>query len=253
MSNETGAAATLVNTIVAGNTGPTAAHGPDVSGTFTSGGHNLIGIVDGSTGFTIGQDLTGTATTPLNALLGTLVSNGGPTQTLAPLTGSPAIAHGDPAVCHQSGAGTVGGVDQRGFDRPTFVCAIGAFEPLLSTISPATGSITGGDRVTLTGAGYGPGASVTLGGVACTGVQLVNSTTVTCVAGAHATGAVDVVVTVGTQTGTLAHGYSYGSTTALPGAEPSGGTDGAPNPEPGTRPVGPVSGTAPKPLPTGRP
>lgn len=43
---------TLVNTLVASNldTGATAAH-PDLSGDFTSDGHNFIGIRDGSTGF----------------------------------------------------------------------------------------------------------------------------------------------------------------------------------------------------------
>ena len=39
----------LGNTIVAGNTASTS--GPDVNGTFTSEGNNLIGKTDGSTGW----------------------------------------------------------------------------------------------------------------------------------------------------------------------------------------------------------
>src|SRR5262249_50564698 len=46
---------TVRSTIVAGNTAPT---GPDVSGAFISGGHNLIGQTDGSSGW-IASDLTG--------------------------------------------------------------------------------------------------------------------------------------------------------------------------------------------------
>src|SRR5262249_8599349 len=50
------------STIVADNV---AATGPDVSGTFTSLGHNLIGQTDGSSGW-IGTDLTGTSASPLD-------------------------------------------------------------------------------------------------------------------------------------------------------------------------------------------
>jgi predicted outer membrane repeat protein len=120
-----GGTVNLANTIVAGNSGPVLANGPDVSGAFTSGGHNLIGIVDGSTGFTTGQDRTGTGTIPLNPLLGTPASNGGPTQTIAPFTGSPAIDAGDAGVC---AAAPVNGKDQRGYLRQAARCTIGAFE-----------------------------------------------------------------------------------------------------------------------------
>ena len=156
-----GSTVTLTNTIVAGNT---ASGLPDLAGTFTSGGHNLIGTTNGS-GITNGTKGDIVNNTPL---LGSLSSNGGPTQTIPLLTGSPAIAHGDPTFCNQVGTGKVGGVDQRGFARPTTLCAIGAFEPLLSAMSPAAGPIAGGATVTLTGAGYAAGATVSIGGVGCT-------------------------------------------------------------------------------------
>jgi len=103
------------SSIVAQNLAFTAA---DVSGAFSSGGHNLIGQTDGSTGFD-GGDFTGTAANPLDPLFGDFGDHGGPTQTLAVLSGSPAIGHGDPA-----GPAT----DQRGFTRSRTAPTIGAFE-----------------------------------------------------------------------------------------------------------------------------
>jgi hypothetical protein len=130
ISNETGAAAALVDTIVADNTAPSS---PDSSGTFTSGGHNLIGKKDGSTGFTAAGDLTGTVANPLNPLLASLASNGGPTQTIALLPGSPAIDAGKPVFC---AASPVSGKDQRGRARRADRCSIGAFEADPATPNP---------------------------------------------------------------------------------------------------------------------
>jgi hypothetical protein len=83
-----GALITARNTIVAGNA-------TDVSGTLTSQGHNLIGDGTGGAGFT-DTDLVGTADAPIDPLLGPLQDNGGPTQTMALLPGSPARGAGDP-------------------------------------------------------------------------------------------------------------------------------------------------------------
>src|SRR5207248_1223141 len=75
---------------------------------FSSQGHNLIGRATvGSSGgnngdesgFTNGVngDQVGTMTSPINALLGPLANNGGPTQTHLLLPGSPAINAGSNA------------------------------------------------------------------------------------------------------------------------------------------------------------
>ena len=97
------------NTIIASNSATAA--GPDVSGSFNSQGNNLIGKNDGSTGFAHGVlgDLAGTAAGPIDPRLGPLQDNGGPTQTMALLAGSPAIDAGNNAG--------VPPTDQRGFAR----------------------------------------------------------------------------------------------------------------------------------------
>jgi hypothetical protein len=83
------------NCIIAGNSAVST--GPDIAGTFHSGGYNLIGRTDGSSGFVNGvnQDQAGTSASPTNAMLGPLQDNGGPTFTHALLTGSPAIDQGN--------------------------------------------------------------------------------------------------------------------------------------------------------------
>ncbi len=93
--------ATLTNTIVAGNTATSL--GPDVRGTFTSGGHNLVGNTADAGGFTDATDQTG-----VDPALGSLQDNGGPTDTELPTSGSPAVDAGATALT----------TDQRGASRP---------------------------------------------------------------------------------------------------------------------------------------
>jgi hypothetical protein len=84
---------TLANSVLAANSGPDS---------LTDGGHNLV-----------------SATT--NGLVGPLADNGGPTLTMALLSGSPAIDGGDLALAPQT--------DQRGVPRLYgSACDVGAFE-----------------------------------------------------------------------------------------------------------------------------
>jgi len=94
-----------LNSLVAANRASTA--GPDVAGLITSQGYNLVGATNGSRGW-MAADLTGNTNAPLNPMLGPLRDNGGPTFTMAPLPGSPAIDQG------QSGGLAT---DQRGRPR----------------------------------------------------------------------------------------------------------------------------------------
>lgn len=90
------------------------APGPDVQGFVSSSGFNLIGKKDGSTGFTLATDKRGTIAAPLNPGLDPkgLRDNGGPTQTIALVSGSAAIDKG-------TSNGFIGKLtaDQRGFAR----------------------------------------------------------------------------------------------------------------------------------------
>ena len=88
--------------------------------------------------------------------------------------------------------------------------------PTISGISPSSGSTAGGTTVTLTGTNFASGATVTIGGVAATGVTVISPTSLRAVTGARAAGAADVVVAVGTQSATLARGYTY----LVPGPNP---------------------------------
>jgi hypothetical protein len=123
------------NTIVALNLVDLAGTGPDVAGEFfTSGGHNLIGDGTGADGFTTVIDFMGTSSDPLDPRLGTLKNNGGPTQTMALLAGSPAIDSGD-NVANDPVNGMPLTTDQRGFSRKKdgngngiAIIDIGAFE-----------------------------------------------------------------------------------------------------------------------------
>ena len=106
--------ATVQSSILNGNSAGT---GADVFGTVTSGGSNIVGDPSGAShGFTGPHDQV-----YVNPMLapGGLASNGGPTQTIAVLAGSPAIG-GDYANATTT--------DQRGFARTAANHTIGAFE-----------------------------------------------------------------------------------------------------------------------------
>jgi hypothetical protein len=114
----------LTNTIVAGNTANTA--GPDLWGSVTTADHSLVGDASGSSGLVNGVNgniVGGKGNPVINADLGPLQNNGGPTETMALLAGSPAIGHAD-----NSKAPTT---DQRGVtrsDETGETTDIGAFE-----------------------------------------------------------------------------------------------------------------------------
>jgi hypothetical protein len=66
--------------------------------------------------------------------------------------------------------------------------------PVISSISPATGSHTGGTAVTITGAGFTNVTGVKFGTANATSVVVVSDTEITCVSPAVGAGAVDVTV-----------------------------------------------------------
>jgi CSLREA domain-containing protein len=119
----------LQNTIIAHNTGPDCTIVNNIGITAT---HNLIEdtlywaceISNGVNGNLIGTD----------PLLGPFGDNGGPTNTLSPLIGSPAIDAGDDTICASH---AIGSLDQRGVVRPVgAACDIGAVEALKQIFLP---------------------------------------------------------------------------------------------------------------------
>ncbi len=79
----------------------------------------------------------------------------------------------------------------------------------VSSIAPNMGITTGGSQITITGAYLALTTGVTIGGTPCTGVTVVNATTVTAMTPAGTLGNADVVITGGKGTITVVGGYRY--------------------------------------------
>ena len=124
----------LRNSIIAANSASSS--GPDVSGLFSSPSHNVIGKKDGSSGLFNGVNgnQVGTSAAPLDPKLGSFQNNGGPTQTMALLSDSPAKNAGDDCVLDDSCDPSLDSAlttDQRGTGFTRKVSShvdIGAFE-----------------------------------------------------------------------------------------------------------------------------
>lgn len=101
--------------------------------------------------------------------------------------------------------------------------------PTLTAVLPATGLSAGATTITLTGTEFGAGTTVTVGGVAATGVVATSSTSLTAVTPAGTAGAANVVVTKADgQSATLAGGYTYTQSPppAVASISPTSGTHG---------------------------
>jgi len=84
--------------------------------------------------------------------------------------------------------------------------------PTISNVAPPSGMIAGGTTVTITGTNFIAGStSVTIGGVAATGVTVTSPTSLTCTTPAGTAGAKDVEVTVtgAAAAATLSSGFTY--------------------------------------------
>ena len=117
-------ALTITNTLVAKNI-DLGGQNPDCYGTITSRDYNLIGIGD-SAGCTLPvlvHDQVGTASSPLDPILGILADHGGPTLTHPLKPTSPAVDYIPAGI---NGC-VVGSRDQRGVLRLP-LCDIGAYE-----------------------------------------------------------------------------------------------------------------------------
>ena len=93
--------------------------------------------------------------------------------------------------------------------------------PTVTAVAPNIGSTLGGTSVTITGANFSAGASVTFGGVAASAAQVVSSTKITATTAQHAAGAVDVAVGVAAARGTLPGAFTYVAPSKTPNAPPT--------------------------------
>ena len=165
-----GTSVILARSLVAGNTA-------DCSGSIGMAAFNLVGAAsDGCSLVSVGTgDIVGTPTSPVDALLGPLADNGGPTLTHALLDGSPAI----------ESAGSLAQaclpIDQRGVSRPQGeLCDIGAFEapaPVANPLQALIDAAGAGEIVDVPAATYTENITIddgkTLRGVGTTAADVV--------------------------------------------------------------------------------
>jgi hypothetical protein len=204
--------ATLGATIVAGNTGSNCV-GYDAA-SLASAGYNLTNDTNGNAcGFSAVTDLVNK-----NPLLGSLASNGGPTQTMLPGAKSPA-ADVIPNPTTLRGVAVCPGTDQRGVTRPgrgETRCTIGAVEVGLKnptttsvTLSPTT--VTAGARVVYLAVVTPKSGTGTPTGT----ISFTTGSTSLCTAvlsgGVAACGATNAPVGTDTVTGTYSGGNGYAS------------------------------------------
>ena len=81
--------------------------------------------------------------------------------------------------------------------------------PVVSSVSPAAGPTSGGTRITISGANFAAGATVSVAGVAAGSVTVQSSSSLTAITGPNNAGVGDVAVTVAGRAGTLSGGFTY--------------------------------------------
>jgi hypothetical protein len=94
--------------------------------------------------------------------------------------------------------------------------------PVVSSVSPPSGSIAGGTQVLVTGSNFVSGAKVEIGGVA-SAVEVVSETELTAVTPAHAVGAEEVVVMTAGGESTGGPSYNYVPPPTVSSINPSSG------------------------------
>lgn len=96
--------------------------------------------------------------------------------------------------------------------------------PSLTNVSPNTGPVTGGTRVTVQGTNFVAGATLTVGGLPATDIAFVNANTLTATTPPHAGGAADVVErNPDGFNATLASGFTFGFAPTLTDISPASG------------------------------
>lgn len=112
-----------------------------------------------------------------------------------------------------TGARSAGAADVVVTSGGTTLTLAGAFTyaspPTVTSVSPNLGSTAGGTSITIQGAFFAPGAAVRVGGSPATDIAVPNANTITARTPAHGAGLVEVTVTAGGLTTTLANAFTY--------------------------------------------
>ena len=97
--------------------------------------------------------------------------------------------------------------------------------PVVSSLSIIHGKAIGTDAITITGTDFRAGATVTIGGVSCTGITITGTTAINCTTGAHAAGLVDVIVTniYDSQLVTFSNSFTYVGIPTIGSVTPNSG------------------------------
>jgi len=96
----------------------------------------------------------------------------------------------------------------------TFVGA--STPPTAASLTPNSGPVTGGTKVTITGTGFSAATGVTFGGIAGSEFRIVSDTEIRVSTPAHAVGTVDVVIQSSSGSATVEDGFTYVAGHALP-------------------------------------
>jgi hypothetical protein len=163
----------------------------------------LLTSIDPDSGTTLGgtpviitgTNLAGTTDVTFDGLSATDVSVVNDTTVTAT---TPAHAAGAVTVVITTPAGT-------GDNTYTYVTST----PILTSLSPISGPVTGGTAVIVTGTNLTGTTGITFDGVAATAVTVVNDTTVTALTPANSAGLVDVILTNPDGSSTLPNAYTY--------------------------------------------
>ncbi len=211
----------------------------------TTGGNCFGGVTDD--GYNLSSDATcsfsGTSKDGVTNLdlETTLSNNGGPTETVAITSPSspaasaitsPSTSATGVDLCSDSNYnGANLSQDQRGISRPATSCSAGAYQytaqssppppppaPSITSISPTTGSTSGGTTVTITGDNLSGVAYVFFGSTEATSFTVISSTEIQATSPAESAGTVNMTVTSpgGTSPVTSADQFTYTSPTPTP-------------------------------------
>ncbi|MBI3652031.1 MAG: IPT/TIG domain-containing protein [Acidobacteria bacterium] len=198
MANRTASSPVISFTTVAAGTPP--ASPPTVTSILPATGSTYGGtaVTINGTGFTNGATVSfdGIPATNVSVLSSTSISATTPAH---------AVGAADVIVTNSDGGR---GVLSSGF---TFTGATTAAPPMVNLISPESGTPSGGTSVTISGVGFVPGATVTIGGEQAMDVVVANSGyTITATSPAHVEGRVDITVTnPDLQSATRASSFQY--------------------------------------------